>query len=72
MGGKRTLTLVCDRGLMFTSVLIGGFLASALGAFLAYRNRQRRWLVITLPFLVIPLALYAVIAFACIFGNNCP
>lgn len=55
---------------MFTFAFIVFLLASLLGVFLAHRKRQRRWLLITLPFLV-ALALYGIIVFACFFGSSC-
>ena len=57
---------------MLTLLIIVCLLASALGAFLAFRKRQTRWIAATLPFLLVPLAVYVVIAFGCYFGGNCP
>lgn len=57
---------------MLTLIIFVGLLVSMLGAFLAFKKRRARWLVATLPLLLVPLALYAVIAFACYFGNDCP
>jgi len=57
---------------MFSAVLILGILATIVGAVVAARKRDRRWLLATLPFALIPLAIYLVIVFACIFGSNCP
>jgi hypothetical protein len=57
---------------MLTLLIIVCLFASALGAFLAFRKRQTRWIVATLPLLLVPLALYVVIAFGCFFGDNCP
>lgn len=57
---------------MLTLLIIVCLLASALGAFLAFRKRQTRWIAATLPFLLVPLALYVVIALGCYFGGNCP
>ena len=56
---------------MLTLFILAGLLAVALGAFLAIRTRRRWWLVVSLPFLLVPLALYAITAFACYFGRSC-
>lgn len=56
--------------MLFLSIVIGS-LASMLGAIFAIRKRRTLWLFMSLPFLLVPLALYAVIAFACYFGPDC-
>jgi hypothetical protein len=55
---------------MLTLIRILCLLAS-LGVFLTFRKRQGRWLLLGLPFLLVPLALYALIAFACYFRSDC-
>ena len=57
---------------MLTLIILAGLLTSMLGVFLAFRKRRARWLVATLPLLLVPLVLYAAIAFACYLGNDCP
>lgn len=57
---------------MLTLSIIVGLLATMLGATLAIRKRKRWWLAVILPLLLVPLALYGMIAFACYFGHSCP
>jgi hypothetical protein len=61
-----------ERDGMLTLLIIVCLFASAVGAFLAFRKRRVCSIAATLPFLLVPLALYVVIAFGCYFGGNCP
>jgi hypothetical protein len=56
---------------MLTLLIIVGLLASIFNALLAIRTRRSRWFVASLPFLLVPVALYAVVALACYFGRDC-
>jgi hypothetical protein len=56
---------------MLTLLIFAGLMALMLGGVLAFKKRRLQWFLVALPFLLAPLALYAMIAFACYFGSDC-
>ena len=57
---------------MFGVFIIAALALGAVGTSLAVKRGRYWWLAVTIPLLLIPVALYAAIWFSCFSGRPCP